>query len=88
MDFSQKIIKFELNENIIDMTPLMTTLHYVFHSDGNLIMIVIGAAILLAILYVLLLAGGVVFVGVRYILRATYEDLTDLFLWVKGKVTR
>lgn len=88
MDFSQKIIKFELNENIIDMTPLMTTLHYVFYSDGTLIMIVFGAAILLAILYVLLLAGGVVFVGVRYILRATYEDLTDLFLWVKGKVTR
>ena len=70
------------------MTPLMTTLHYVFYSDGTLIMIVFGAAILLAILYVLLLAGGVVFVGVRYILRATYEDLTDLFLWVKGKVTR
>ncbi len=45
--FSHKSIKFELNINIIDMTPLMTTLHYVFQSDGTLLWIIIlmGAAI-------------------------------------------
>ncbi len=69
--FSQKSLKFGQNANIIDMTPLMTTVHYVFQSDGTLLWIII-------LMWAAIFAFAAVIVCVRavkYMIIELYEGI-------------